>query len=99
MSRYFDSIENRYERDPDFHQLVRVIEQQLENMQFTPTEVREAAMYAIIRFEAYHHRTFPPIERISHEDFINRYGPPPCLCDTCRGTKPHPLAKSGPDAG
>jgi hypothetical protein len=61
MKRWTDKYrlpaEERYERDPVFRALVDMIGSMLEQDQsrtFTPTEVREAAMLACIRYEAIH---------------------------------------------
>lgn len=64
MTSRMGSVEHRYMNDAAFHQLVRVIEQVLENVDLTPSEVREAAMYACIRFEQFHPKTF----RLTVED-------------------------------
>ena len=55
--KYRLPAEARYEADPVFRSLVDVIGAMLERDQsrtFTPTEVREAAMLACIRYEAIH---------------------------------------------
>ncbi len=46
-----DTPQERYMRDPVFNQLVSVIEAMLHRAEFTPSEVREAAMLACIRHE------------------------------------------------
>lgn len=45
--------QERYERDPQFHALVNVMRQYIIQAQFTPTEIREAAMLAAIQHESY----------------------------------------------
>jgi hypothetical protein len=50
MSRYMSARE-RYEHDPIFHAIVAHMAQAIENLQLTPTEMREAAMLACILFE------------------------------------------------
>ena len=56
--------EDRYMRDPHFHALVDVLENAIHVAQYTPTEIREAAMLAAIRYEM--RRGMPPL-RISTE--------------------------------
>jgi hypothetical protein len=51
MTDFPNSPWDRYERDPAFRQLVDVIEMTLHQARFTPTEVREAAVMACVRFE------------------------------------------------
>jgi hypothetical protein len=46
-----DPPEHRYQRDPKFHALVDAIAQWIIAAEFTPTEVREAAMLAAIKVE------------------------------------------------
>lgn len=43
--------EERYQRDPHYRCLVDVLEQAIHAAQYTPTEIREAAMLAAIRYE------------------------------------------------
>ncbi len=50
-------VEERYLRDPEFHNLVSALEKMIAEYQFTPTEVREAAMLACVRAEE--RRPFP----------------------------------------
>ena len=45
------SVAERYLNDPAFHQLVDMMLATIRQGQFTPTEIREAAMLAQIRFE------------------------------------------------
>jgi hypothetical protein len=49
-------IRERYLSDPEFHALVDMMRKQLESAQFTPTEIREAAMLAQIMYEQNHPR-------------------------------------------
>jgi hypothetical protein len=42
---------DRYQRDPEFNQLVNLIRHHLEENDFTPTELREACMVAATIFE------------------------------------------------
>lgn len=48
----------RYQHDPAFRQLVDVIQHSIETLQYTPSEVRDAAMVASILWEGRHTRTF-----------------------------------------
>jgi len=52
------TVEERYHRDAEFHQLVDVICAWIEHCQYTPTEVREAAMLAAIHYDQ---RTLRPL--------------------------------------
>jgi hypothetical protein len=47
----YDSVRDRYNRDPAFHAAVDCIRQWVEEMRLTPTETREAAMLACIMVE------------------------------------------------
>lgn len=44
--------QDRYHRDPMFRHLVDVLEHQIREAHYTPTEIREAAMLAQIRYES-----------------------------------------------
>jgi hypothetical protein len=48
--------EERYGRDPKFHLLVDLLTQQIIECEYTPTELREAAILAAIRYETFHAR-------------------------------------------
>lgn len=52
----FLSAEDRYRRDPLFSRLVDMMTMHIEDLQLTPTEMREAAMLACLRFEQMHPR-------------------------------------------
>lgn len=56
--------QERYERDPQFHALVNVMRQYITQAQFTPTEIREAAVLATIHHESYlvRHIYIPPVQ-------------------------------------
>lgn len=41
----------KYENDPEYHELVRMLESFIERAQFTPSELREAAVMASINYE------------------------------------------------
>lgn len=45
--------ESRYQRDAAFRGLVDVLQHFIQRAQFTPTEVREAALLACIHYESY----------------------------------------------
>jgi len=45
------SVEQRYYTDAKFHTLVDMMEKAINECQFTPSELREAAVYAAIRHE------------------------------------------------
>lgn len=46
-----DGTERRFANDPHFHALVTMLEQQIETLQLSPSEIREAAMFACYRVE------------------------------------------------
>ncbi len=41
----------KYQNDPHYRQLVNIIEAQIHNAVFTPSEIREACIFACIRYE------------------------------------------------
>jgi hypothetical protein len=47
---------DRYNEDPTFHVLVDMIYAEYERLRYTPSEIRDAAMVAAIRFEMMHIR-------------------------------------------
>jgi len=52
------SPKEKYMNDPEYHQLVRMLENFIERAQFTPSELREAAILASINYEMRHVRDF-----------------------------------------
>lgn len=48
----------KYINDPEYHQLVTMLENFIERAQFTPSELREAAMLASINYEMRHVRQY-----------------------------------------
>lgn len=50
----FTKLEERYRNDPDFHILVKNLENIIETLRLTPSEIRDAAMFACIKFELTH---------------------------------------------
>jgi hypothetical protein len=56
MEKPFYNIRSRYQNDPSFSRLVDMMRACIENAQFTPTEIREAAMLAQIMYEETHVR-------------------------------------------
>jgi hypothetical protein len=59
------TVEERYRNDAVFHALVDMLTNVIHKAQFTPTEVREAALLACIHYEMYNNRAFV----ISKEEF------------------------------
>jgi hypothetical protein len=53
-----------YRSSPEFHAMVRALEQQITQLNMTPHEIRQAAMYAAYRAELY--------RRDSDIDFMNK---------------------------
>lgn len=51
MQTRFQSVEDRYVNDVRYRQLVDMLESCIAEMHLTPSEVREAALLACIRFE------------------------------------------------
>lgn len=56
MTSRFDSSEERYRNDPAFHRLVDTIYVWICEQHYTPSEVRDAAMLAALKFEYLHMR-------------------------------------------
>ncbi|MDF2692593.1 MAG: hypothetical protein K0S65_976 [Labilithrix sp.] len=46
-----DRLDERYHNDATFHTVVDQLSKLIEDMQLSPSEVREAAMYAVYRSE------------------------------------------------
>jgi hypothetical protein len=51
-----DDAKYRYQTDPVFHRLVDVLYNAINTMQLSPSEIRDAAMFAAIMFEERHIR-------------------------------------------
>jgi hypothetical protein len=66
---HFMTAEDRYQRDPLFHRLVDLMCHQITELQLTPTEMREAAMLACIKFEQMHPR--PMVFDPRHQSLVN----------------------------
>jgi hypothetical protein len=67
----------RYYRDATFAHLVNMLEHALHLCEYTPTEIREAAMLAAIRHEQWR----------NHQVHSERLLPPECTCKNHR--RPH----------
>jgi hypothetical protein len=65
----FETAENRYQRDPVFKGLVDVMYSHIDALRLTPTEMREAAMLACIKFEQRH--PSPVMLRDMHAQFLD----------------------------
>jgi hypothetical protein len=50
------SPKEKYMNDPEYHNLVSMLEQMIEQARFTPSELREACMLASINYEMRHIR-------------------------------------------
>jgi hypothetical protein len=72
------SAESRYQRDPLFKQVVDAMESHIEALLLTPTELREAAMLACIKFELRHPRpmVFGPLRDRAEQIASGSYEPP-----------------------
>jgi hypothetical protein len=51
-------VDERYRNDPVFASLVDLLQSELERATFTPSELREAVMFAAMLFEYRHVRPF-----------------------------------------
>jgi hypothetical protein len=59
------TIEERYQSDPVFHHLVDTMQVFIQEHQITPSELREAALLAAIKYELRNTRTYiPPQEML-----------------------------------
>lgn len=47
----FKELEHRFNNDAVFNHLVTALEALIQNLELSPSEVRDAAMFAVIRFE------------------------------------------------
>lgn len=56
----------KYMNDPEYHQLVRMLEEFIERARFTPSELREAAVLASINYEMRHIREHAIDPRMEH---------------------------------
>ena len=52
------SPKEKYMNDPEYHQLVDMLESFIDRARFTPSELREAAVLASINYEMRHGRDF-----------------------------------------
>lgn len=50
------SPRDRYENDPAFNKLINMMEAVIHSGDFTPSEIRQAAVYASIKYEMMHIR-------------------------------------------
>lgn len=74
-------MRERYENDPNFHTMVNLFVNAINNLEMTPSEIREAAMFAAIKVDydlyglkrIYKDETLE--ERIDRE-LVNRRRPP-----------------------
>lgn len=62
-----DSIIDRYKNDSEFHHLVKTLEAQIYQHNFTPTEIRDALFLAQY---LYHENN-----QTLYDDFVNRLSP------------------------
>lgn len=58
------SPKEKYMNDPEYHNLVCVLESLIETARFTPSELREACILASINYEMRHVRDFNKDPRI-----------------------------------
>lgn len=49
----FKRLQERYDRDPVFNRMVRNLCQVIDQLQLSPSEIREAAMFAVYMHEMY----------------------------------------------
>ena len=60
------SPREKYMNDPEYHSLVRMLEDMIEQARFTPSELREACVLASINYEMHHvreHQIHPEVGR------------------------------------
>lgn len=50
------SPQEKYLHDPEYRQLVDILEAEIHRARFTPSEIREAALFACIRYEMHERR-------------------------------------------
>lgn len=55
----YDSAAKRYMDDPKFHQCVQMFYSLINELQMTPSEMQDALMFALIKFENEHVRSIP----------------------------------------
>ena len=58
MSGILDTPRDKYMRDPAYKRLVDMLEHLMYNAEYSPSEIREAAMLACINHEMYAIRSF-----------------------------------------
>lgn len=68
---------DKYLNDPEYHHLVDMLESFIDRAMFTPSELREACIFASINYEMRHVREFGQNPEIMHalntlDDFVNR---------------------------
>ena len=51
-----NQCDEAYQKDADFHRLVDLLSNAITALQYTPSEIRAAAMYAALRVEQYRGR-------------------------------------------
>ena len=56
MGHGLEDVKQKYDTDNEFRMLVDMMMALIAKAQFTPSEIRQAAMYAAIRYEMYHSR-------------------------------------------
>ena len=71
------SPKEKYMNDPEYHQLVNMLESFIDRARFTPSELREAAVLASINYEMRHVRDFTIDPRTNEafrilDDFASR---------------------------
>ena len=71
------SPKDKYMNDPEYHHLVRMLEQLIDQARFTPSELREACVLASINYEMRHIRDThidPKIENALNvlDEFVSR---------------------------
>jgi hypothetical protein len=52
------TVEERFNSDPEFHMLVMAMYRMIEDATYTPSEMREALIFAFTLYETHHLRVF-----------------------------------------
>jgi hypothetical protein len=71
----FDEAARRYRDDPGFHGVVEMLRGVIVNLQLSPGEVRDAAMFAAYLVELYRPSLPFPLQGEIYDALIKKHGP------------------------